>query len=33
MKGIVKVRSFDSIDIGYGLTNECTNKAIRILNG
>lgn len=22
----------DCIDIGYGLTNECTNKAIRILN-
>jgi hypothetical protein len=23
----------DCIDIGYGLTNECTNRAIRILNG
>ena len=23
----------DSLDIGYGLTNECANKAIRILNG
>ncbi len=23
----------DCVDIGYGLTNECTNKAIRILNG
>lgn len=22
----------DCIDIGYGLTNECTNRAIRILN-
>jgi hypothetical protein len=22
----------DCIDIGYGLTKECTNKAIRILN-
>lgn len=23
----------DCIDIGYGLTKECTNRAIRILNG
>lgn len=23
----------DSIDLGYGLTNECTNRSIRILNG
>jgi hypothetical protein len=22
----------DALDIGYGLTNECTNKSIRILN-
>jgi hypothetical protein len=23
----------DCVDLGYGLTNECTKKAIRILNG
>jgi hypothetical protein len=23
----------DALDIGYGLTNECANRAIRILNG
>lgn len=23
---------FDKIDWGYGLTNECTDKAIQILN-
>jgi hypothetical protein len=23
----------DALDIGYGLTNECANRAIRILKG